>query len=119
MSDDKPKPITDERVREALSLRDEIETHLRRMLPDGFDRENMPLDQLGVRHEGELLAIIATLEASLSRNTECIELLDTPEQALVYLDTVMHSDNEDMRRGAYNRVAMHIKQQGRVTEEAG
>jgi hypothetical protein len=37
-------------------------------------------------------------------------LLDTREQVLRFLDTVMYSDNEDMRLGAYNRVAIHIKQ---------
>lgn len=37
-------------------------------------------------------------------------MLDTTKQALKFLDTVMYSDNEDMRRGAYNRVSIYIKQ---------
>jgi hypothetical protein len=51
--------------------------------------------------------------------SDCIDgLVDTPEQALRYLDTVMCSDNEDMRRGAYNRVSIHIKQLATIAREA-
>lgn len=42
------------------------------------------------------------------------ELTDTSEQALRYLDTVMFSDNDDMRRGAFNRVSIHIKQSAAI-----
>ena len=45
------------------------------------------------------------------------ELVDTPEQALRYLDTVMCSDNEGLRRGAYNRVSIHIKQLATIARE--
>lgn len=38
------------------------------------------------------------------------DALDTPEQVLRYLDTVMHSDDQAMRLGAYNRVALYVKQ---------
>ena len=51
------------------------------------------------------LARIEELEASTCPTT------DTPEQALRYLDTVMFADVDDpMRRGAYNRVSLHIKE---------
>ena len=34
---------------------------------------------------------------------------DKREVALGYLDTVMRSGDEDMRRGAYNKVSLYIK----------
>jgi len=53
----------------------------------------------------------STIEAVhvVERATLAAQHADSREAALRYLDTVMHSDDEGMRRGAYNRVVLHIK----------